>query len=62
MEAQPSGRSSTIYIAVLEILRAVGAQNVVEWPSPSATSQTRAYHYSKLCQLLGENKKNKVWN
>jgi len=54
MGAQPSG---TIYIAALEILRAVGA---VEWPSSSATSQTSAYRHSKLCQSLGENKKNKV--
>jgi hypothetical protein len=30
MGAQPSGRHSTIYIATLEILSAVGAQNVVE--------------------------------
>ena len=54
MGAQPSG---TIYIAALEILRAVGA---VEWPSSSATSQTTAYRHSKLCQSLGKNKKNKV--
>ena len=61
MGAQLSGRSSAVYIALLDILRAVGAQNVAEWQSPSATSQTSAYRHSKLCQSLGENKKNKVW-
>ena len=45
--------SNRIWEAALEILSTIGAQNSVEWQSPSATSQTSTYRHGKLCQSLG---------